>query len=85
LWLIIRKEVGQDAINYQLSNAASDTDIMRLAKMSRGRYWIERAIKDAKGVGSLETMKHGFGEAGTIAMSFRAMLVSLPATFSAFF
>jgi SRSO17 transposase len=54
LWLIIRKEVGQDAVKYQLTNAPLDTDILRLAKMSCSRYWIERAIEDAKGVASLE-------------------------------
>ena len=54
LWLVIRKEVGQDTIKYQLTNASLDTDVGRLAKMSCSRYWIERAIEDAKGVASLE-------------------------------
>jgi SRSO17 transposase len=54
LWLVIRKEVGQDTIKYQLTNASLDTDVERLAKMSCSRYWIERAIEDAKGVASLE-------------------------------
>jgi SRSO17 transposase len=53
LWLIIRKEVGEDAIKYQFSNAPDDTDLNRLAKMSCSRYWIERAIEDAKGIGAL--------------------------------
>jgi hypothetical protein len=53
VWLIIRKEVGTDIIKYQLSNAPAHTDMERLAKMSCSRYWIERAIEDAKGIGAL--------------------------------
>jgi SRSO17 transposase len=53
VWLIIRKEVGTDIIKYQLSNAPASTDVKRLAKMSCSRYWIERAIEDAKGIGAL--------------------------------
>jgi len=43
LWLIVRKKVGLDTVKYQLSNAAPDTDVLRLEKMSCSRYWIERA------------------------------------------
>ena len=53
LWLIIRKEVGEDVIKYQFSNAPIDTDLSQLARMSCSRYWIERAIEDAKGIGAL--------------------------------
>jgi len=79
LWLIIRKEVGQDIVKYQLSNAAPDTDIMQLAKMSCSRYWIERAIEDAKGVGSLEDYEARFWRSWHhhIAMSLLAMLAVL--------
>jgi len=79
LWLIIRKEVGQDTIKYQLTNAAPDTDISRLAKMSCSRYWIERAIQDAKGVGSLEDYEARFWRSWHhhIAMSLLAMLAVL--------
>jgi SRSO17 transposase len=79
LWLIIRKEVGQDTIKYQLTNAAPDTDISRLAKMSCSRYWIERAIEDAKGVGSLEDYEARFWRSWHhhIAMSLLAMLAVL--------
>lgn len=79
LWLIIRKETGQDTVKYQLSNAASDIDITRLAKMSCSRYWIERAIEDAKGVGSLEDYEARFWNSWHhhIAMSLLAMLAVL--------
>jgi SRSO17 transposase len=79
LWLIIRKEVGQDTIKYQLTNAAPDTDISQLAKMSCSRYWIERAIEDAKGIGSLEDYEARFWRSwhNHIAMSLLAMLAVL--------
>jgi SRSO17 transposase len=79
LWLIIRKEVGQDAVKYQLTNAPLDTDILRLAKMSCSRYWIERAIEDAKGVASLEEYEARSWRSWHhhIAMSLLAMLAVL--------
>jgi SRSO17 transposase len=79
LWLIIRKEVGQDAVKYQLTNAAPDTDMLRLAKMSCSRYWIERAIEDAKGVASLEDYEARSWRSWHhhIAMSLLAMLTVL--------
>ena len=50
VWLIIRKDLGNEKdVKYQLSNAPKDTSIDRLARMSCSRYWIERAIQDAKG------------------------------------
>jgi SRSO17 transposase len=52
-WLIIRKDSGSSSFKYQLSNAPSDTEIERLAKMSCSRYWIERAFEDAICIASL--------------------------------
>ena len=79
LWLIIRKESGQNTVKYQLSNEAADTDIMLLANRSCSRYWIERAIEDAKGVGSLEDYEARFWSSWHhhIAMSLLAMLAVL--------
>ena len=79
LWLIIRKEVGQDTFKYQLTNAVLDTDIRKLAKMSCSRYWIERAIEDAKGVGSLEDYEARSWRSWHhhIAMVLLAMLAAL--------
>jgi len=48
-WLIIRRNDGEDEMKYQLSNAPPGTSVERLGKMSASRYWIERAIQDAKG------------------------------------
>jgi len=47
-WLIIRKEENGKK-KYQFSNASPDTKMNRLAEMSCSRYWIERALEDAKG------------------------------------
>lgn len=47
-WLLVRKDEGQQEINYQLCNAPASTPITRLGQMSASRYWIERAIEDAK-------------------------------------
>ena len=55
VWLIIRKDVGNNRdVRYQLSNAPKDTPFDRLAKMSCSRYWIERAIQDAKGEAGMD-------------------------------
>jgi len=52
-WLIIRKDEGDNKTKYQLSNAPENTSINRLGQMSCSRYWIERAIEDAKGEAGL--------------------------------
>ncbi len=52
-WLIIRKDEGENKTKYQLSNAPENTSIDRLGQMSCSRYWIERAIEDAKGEAGL--------------------------------
>lgn len=52
-WLIIRKDEGDNKTKYQLSNAPENNSINRLGQMSCSRYWIERAIEDAKGEAGL--------------------------------
>jgi SRSO17 transposase len=78
LWLIIRKG-DQGKIKYQLSNAPQFTDLQQLAKMSCSRYWIERALEDAKGVAALADyeIRSWRGWNHHVAMSFLAMLVLL--------
>jgi len=49
IWLIIRKDEGDNKTKYQFSNAPADTRIERLGQMSCSRYWMERALQDAKG------------------------------------
>ena len=52
-WLIIRVNEQTGEIKYQLSNAPADTSFQRLAQMSHSRFWMERAIEDAKGQAGL--------------------------------
>ena len=52
-WLILRKDEGEKKTKYQFCNAPSDTPLERLAEMSHSRYWMERAIQDAKGEAGL--------------------------------
>jgi len=52
-WLILRKDEGENKTKYQFCNAPSDTPFERLAEMSHSRYWMERAIQDAKGEAGL--------------------------------
>jgi SRSO17 transposase len=52
-WLIIRINEQTGEIKYQLSNASADTSFQRLAQMSHSRFWMERAIQDAKGQAGL--------------------------------
>ena len=47
-WLIILWDDNGE-VKYQLSNASPGTKMKRLAEMSCSRYWIERALEDAKG------------------------------------
>jgi SRSO17 transposase len=47
-WLILRENVADGKRKYQLCNASEDTPLERLAQMSHSRYWIERAIQDAR-------------------------------------
>jgi SRSO17 transposase len=46
-WLVLRREADGD-ITYALSNAAADCTLEELARMEAQRYFVERAIQDAK-------------------------------------
>lgn len=47
--LIVRREIDQpNKLKYSVSNAPADTPRSRLAFMQGQRYWIERALQDAK-------------------------------------
>lgn len=52
LWhLVVRREPGR--LKFSLSNAAADTTTERLAYMQGQRYFVERALQDAKQQGGL--------------------------------
>ncbi len=76
LWLILRIDEGENKRKYQLCNAPEDTSVERLAEMSHSRYWIERAIQDAKGeAGMDEYQLRGWqGWHRHMTMTFLAML-----------
>ena len=64
-WLILRKEEnGEKKKKYQFSNASPNTKMNRLAEMSCSRYWIERALEDAKGEVSMAAPSHDNGPVG---------------------
>lgn len=55
VWLVLRRPVGENGtIRFSFSNAKSDTPLMRLATMQCRRYWVERALEDAKGEAGLD-------------------------------
>lgn len=75
-WLIIRRNEGDDETKYQFSNAPVDTPIEKLGEMSCSRYWIERALQDAKSeVGLADYEVRGYiGWNHHMAMVLLAML-----------
>lgn len=78
VWLIIRKDEGEKRTKYQLSNAPSNTSLKRLGEMSGSRYWIERALEDAKGVGLADYQVRGWrGWHHHMVMTMLAMLFLL--------
>lgn len=48
---MVRREPGR--LKFSLSNAAQDTTVSRLAYMQGQRYFVERALQDAKQQGGL--------------------------------
>jgi SRSO17 transposase len=52
--LLIRQELDGSDIKFSLSNASADTDIHTLAEWQSRRYWVERALQDAKGLAGLD-------------------------------
>lgn len=55
VWLVLRRPVGEKgAIRYAFSNASPDTPLSQLARMQCRRYWVERALEDAKGEAGLD-------------------------------
>jgi SRSO17 transposase len=53
-WLLIRRELDGSDIKFSLSNAPEATPIEKLAEWQSRRYWVERALQDAKGLAGLD-------------------------------
>jgi SRSO17 transposase len=75
-WLIIRRTEGEKKLKYQFSNAPLETSLEKFGKMSYSRYWIERAIEDAKSdMGLADYEVRGYlGWNHHMAMTILAML-----------
>jgi hypothetical protein len=54
VWLLIRKELDGSAVKFTLSNSPLETDIGILAERQSRRYWVERALEDAKSLAGLD-------------------------------
>ncbi len=54
VWLLIRQELDGSDIEFSLCNAPESTPIETLAEWQSRRYWVERALQDAKGLAGLD-------------------------------
>jgi len=54
VWLVMRRPIGGGNVRFAFSNAEPDTSLQRLAMMKCRRYWVERALEDAKGEAGLD-------------------------------
>ena len=54
-WHLVAWRADENAteIKYVLSNAAADIPLLDLARMAASRFWIERALQDAKGAAGM--------------------------------
>jgi len=54
-WHLIawRPDETSDEIKYVLSNASADIAVIDLARMAASRFWVERALQDAKGAAGM--------------------------------
>lgn len=53
-WLLIRQELDGSDIKFSFSNTPETTNIDTLAEWQSRRYWVERALQDAKGLAGLD-------------------------------
>ena len=54
VWLLIRQEMDGSETKYSFSNAPSTMPLVTLAEWQSRRYWVERALQDAKGLAGLD-------------------------------
>lgn len=54
VWLLVRQELDGSETKYSFCNAAFSTPLQTLAEWHSRRYWVERAIQDAKGLAGLD-------------------------------
>jgi len=54
VWLVIRRDLETSHLRFSFSKASPDTSLERLARMQSRRYWVERALENAKGEARLD-------------------------------
>jgi len=94
VWLVMRRPIGEGSsiplhrpkgdIRFAFSNAPKNTSLQRLAMMKCRRYWVERALEDAKGEAGLDQyqVRGWTGWHHHMTMTLLAMLFLLQLTLS---
>lgn len=54
VWLVIRKELDGSDVHYSFSNADPHELWQTLCEKQSTRYWVERALEDAKGIAGMD-------------------------------
>jgi len=54
VWLLVRQELDGSDVKFSFSNAKKSTPIKILAEWQSRRYFVERALEDAKGLAGLD-------------------------------
>lgn len=74
-----RRDEKSGDIKYVLSNAAADIPLIDLARMASSRFWVERALQDAKGAAGMGEyqMRGWMGWHHHMAMVMLAMIFML--------
>ena len=83
VWLIIRQELDGSETKYSFSNAEASQPIL-LAQWQARRYWVERALQDAKGLAGLDEYQvigwRGWHHPRTMGLLARRFLLQLKHT-----
>jgi hypothetical protein len=86
VWLVIRRPIGGGTISFAFSNAPKNTPLQRLAMMKCRRYWVERALEDAKGEAGLDQYQvrgwRGWHHHMTVTLLAMLFLLQLTIRFS---
>jgi len=81
VWLCIRQELDSREVTFAFSNAPTNSPKKTLADKMCTRYWVERAIEDAKGLAGLDEYQligwRGWHHHMTMTMLAMLFLVSL--------
>lgn len=80
-WLLIRRELDTPEVKFSFCTASPKTPIGELAQRQSTRYWVERALEDAKGLAGLDEYQvlgwRGWHHHMTMVLLAMVFLVSL--------